>query len=74
MIQRTDPDYDVLQVMNSVLGGGASGRLFIILREEKGYTYGAYSGLAAGRWRGAWQASTSVQDRSHAGRAARFAR
>jgi len=61
MIQRTDPDYDVLQVMNSVLGGGASGRLFIILREEKGYTYGAYSGLAAGRWRGAWQASTSVR-------------
>ena len=61
MIQRTDPDYDVLQVMNGVLGGGPTGRLFIILREEKGYTYGAYSGLVAGRWRGAWQASTSVR-------------
>ena len=60
-IERTNPDHDVLQVMNKVLGGGPTGRLFITLREEKGYTYGAYSGLAAGRWRGAWQASTEVR-------------
>ena len=29
--------------MNKSLGGGASGRLFLNLREDKGYTYGAYS-------------------------------
>lgn len=60
-IERTNPDYDVLQVMNGVLGGGPAARLFIILREEKGYTYGASSGLNAGRWRGVWQASTEVR-------------
>ncbi|MGH8637735.1 MAG: M16 family metallopeptidase, partial [Burkholderiales bacterium] len=60
-ISRLDPDYDVLQVMNKVIGGGPTGRLFIILREEKGYTYGAYSNLAAGQWRGAWQASSEVR-------------
>lgn len=60
-IERTNPDYDVLQIMNKVIGGGATGRLFIILREEKGYTYGAYSGLSAGQWRGTWQANTEVR-------------
>jgi zinc protease len=60
-ISRLDPEYDVLQVMNKVIGGGPTGRLFITLREEKGYTYGAYSNLAAGQWRGAWQASSEVR-------------
>ena len=60
-IDRMDPAYDVLQVMNKVIGGGPTGRLFITLREEKGYTYGAYSGLNAGRWRGTWQASAEVR-------------
>lgn len=60
-IQRTHADYDVLEVMNKVIGGGPTGRLFLILREEKGYTYGAYSGLTATRWRGGWQASTQVR-------------
>ena len=60
-IQRTHADYDVLEVMNKVIGGGPTGRLFMILREEKGYTYGAYSGLNATRWRGVWQASTQVR-------------
>jgi len=61
MINRTHPDYDVLQVMNKVLGGGPTGRLFMILREEKGYTYGASSGLTVPRFRGDWFASTSVR-------------
>jgi zinc protease len=60
-ISRRDPDYDIVQVMNKVIGGGPTGRLFIILREEKGYTYGAYSNVAAGFWRGAWQASSEVR-------------
>jgi zinc protease len=60
-INRTAPDYDIVQVMNQVLGGGPTGRLFIVLREEKGYTYGAYSGLSAPRFRGNWSANTEVR-------------
>jgi predicted Zn-dependent peptidase len=60
-IERTNPDFDVLQMMNSVIGGGPTGRLFSHLREEKGYTYGAYSGLSAGKYRGTWTASTDVR-------------
>jgi zinc protease len=60
-IERTDPDYDALVVMNKIVGGGPTGRLFIHLREEKGYTYGASSGLSAPLYRGEWQASTSVR-------------
>jgi zinc protease len=60
-IPRTSPDYDALQVMNKVIGGGPTGRLFIHLREEKGYTYGAQSSLNAPLYRGEWSASTSVR-------------
>ncbi|MDQ3069980.1 MAG: insulinase family protein [Acidobacteriota bacterium] len=60
-ISRTSKDFDVLGVMNKVLGGGPTGRLFIVLREDKGYTYGAYSGVTAGLYRGDWTASTSVR-------------
>lgn len=60
-ISRTDKAYDVLSVMNKVIGGGPTGRLFLNLREEKGYTYGAYSNLTAGPYRGAWTASTDVR-------------
>src|SRR2546428_6676652 len=60
-IERTSPDYDMLQVMNRILGGGPTGRLFLHLREEKGYTYGAYSGLPTPLHRGDWSASTSVR-------------
>jgi zinc protease len=59
-INRLNPDYDVLQVMNTVLGG-SNGRLFRVLREEKGYTYGASSGLRALRYRGDWRASMDVR-------------
>ena len=41
-ITRTSPDYDVLSLTNNIIGGGPTGRLFINLREEKGFTYGAY--------------------------------
>jgi zinc protease len=37
------------------------GRLFLHLREEKGYTYGAASALDARQHRGDWSASTSVR-------------
>ncbi len=60
-IDRLSPDYYALTVMNRILGGGPTGRLFLHLREEKGYTYGAYSGFSAGPFRGAWQASAAVR-------------
>ena len=44
-INRVHPDYDAMQVMNTILGG-ANGRLFRELRESKGYTYGVYRELA----------------------------
>jgi len=60
-IERNDPDYYALDVMNQVLGGGASARLFLNLREDKGYTYGAYSGFTAAKYRGVFRATTEVQ-------------
>jgi zinc protease len=60
-IERTSPDYDVLEVMNKIVGGGPMGRLFLHLREEKGYTYGASSALDARQHRGDWSASTNVR-------------
>src|SRR5262245_56029456 len=60
-IERNDPDYYALDVMNQVLGGGASAPPFLNLREDKGYTYGAYSGFTAAKYRGYFRASTEVQ-------------
>src|SRR5215813_5916944 len=48
-ITRTDHDYFAMLLMHTVLGATASSRLFMNLREEKGYTYGAYSNLDARR-------------------------
>lgn len=44
-VPRVHDDYFPLIVMNQILGAGASSRIFMNLREEKGYTYGAYSRL-----------------------------
>ena len=44
-VERDNPDYYAIQVMNTILGGSFSSRLNSILREEKGYTYGAGSGF-----------------------------
>ena len=59
-LARKDPDYERLLVANRVLGG-AMGRLFRHLREEKGYTYGIGSGISATNFRGDWTAQTSVR-------------
>jgi len=60
-IDRVHPDYIGLTVMNRVLGGGPAARLFINLREEKGYTYGVYSYFSAGRYAGPWTAGGDVR-------------
>ncbi len=45
-LSAADPDATRLGHANERLGGGSSGRLFQLLRIEKGYTYGAYSGIS----------------------------
>lgn len=40
---RNHPDFAAANMVNYKLGDGSGGRLFTILRLEKGYTYGAYS-------------------------------
>ncbi|HKY28982.1 MAG TPA: pitrilysin family protein [Pyrinomonadaceae bacterium] len=60
-ITRTSPDYFPMLVMHTVLGANASSRLFMNLREEKGYTYGAYSSLDARRAAGTFRVSAEVR-------------
>jgi zinc protease len=60
-IDRNSPDFIECQVMNRVLGQGPSSRLFRIIREEKGYTYGVGSGFTATRYLNHFIASTSVR-------------
>lgn len=40
-----DEDYLAASLANSILGGGTQARLFKNLREDKGYTYGAYASI-----------------------------
>jgi zinc protease len=60
-LDRMNPDYIDVQVMNRVLGNGPSSRLFRNIREAKGYTYGISSGFSAGRTLNYFQANTSVR-------------
>ncbi len=60
-IRRTSPDYFPMLLMHTVLGATASSRLFMNLREEKGYTYGAYSSLDARRTAGTFRVSAEVR-------------
>lgn len=47
LISRNDPDYHALIVGNYILGGGGfDSRLMKVLRDQKGYTYGAASSLS----------------------------
>ncbi len=60
-IDRSNPDYYAVQVMNAILGGGSTGRLNMNLREDKGYTYGAGSRFTPRRGAGPFAASSEVQ-------------
>lgn len=51
-----------LQVAVRVLGGGSLGRLFRILREEKGWTYGAYAQAVREKDRGSFRTFMSVRN------------
>jgi zinc protease len=46
-IDRQDPDYFAAEIMNFILGGAGFGsRLMDTIREQRGLTYGIYSGLS----------------------------
>jgi zinc protease len=56
-----DPDYISSRLLNQILGGGSASRLFMNLREDKGFTYGAYSSIDADKLVGTISASASVR-------------
>ncbi|WP_028295857.1 M16 family metallopeptidase [Olivibacter sitiensis] len=60
-LKPNDPNVIPAAIVNNILGGGSAGRLFQKLREEKGYTYGAYSSLSPSRYIGNFSASASVR-------------
>ncbi len=61
-IPMSSPDYFPLLLANQILGGGSEGHLFMNLREKHGYTYGAFSGIGAGRFQTKFNASASVRN------------
>ncbi|HBB86151.1 MAG TPA: hypothetical protein DC047_00875 [Blastocatellia bacterium] len=60
-IERTNPDYFSLLLADRIFGGGPAARLFMNLREDKGYTYGAYSNFSGSKFRGTWISSSEVR-------------
>ena len=60
-LPRTDKDFFPAEVMNYKLGGSFSGNVNLVLREEKGYTYGASSGFSGSKIPGTFTASSSVR-------------
>lgn len=60
-LRYTDPDYYAATVMNYKLGGSFNSIVNLILREEKGYTYGARTSIDGTNYPGTFQASSAVQ-------------
>jgi zinc protease len=60
-ISAGDPDFYPLQVMNYKLGGSFAGKVNLVLREEKGFTYGARTGFGGNEFAGTFSASSSVR-------------
>jgi zinc protease len=57
-----DPVRYQADVAETILGGGFGGRLFQNLREDKGYTYGAYANFGTFRNGGYFQAEADVRN------------
>ena len=52
-----DTGYYSARIAAHVLGGGSDSRLFLILREQKSWTYGSYAALRRTRGLGYWEAT-----------------
>ena len=59
-----DEDYYAALLANNILGGGGTARLFMNLREDKGYTYGSYSKISQSKLEGAgkFEAGAAVRN------------
>ena len=57
---RSTPDYHVLLILNTILGGDFVSRLNLNLREERGFTYGVRTGFNLRRGIGPFVVQTSV--------------
>jgi len=57
----THPDYYATMVMNMKLGGNFSGDVNMVLREEKGFTYGARTRFTGTKYPGTFTASSAVR-------------
>jgi len=60
-LERTSPDYIAMAVMNRILGVGPPSRLFLNIREDKGYTYSVGSTFSALRYPGLFTAQSPVR-------------
>ena len=60
-LPRTHPDFYATSVMNMKLGGNFSGDVNMVLREEKGFTYGARTGFSGSKFSGKFTASSGVR-------------
>jgi zinc protease len=60
-LSSTDANANNLQYVNEVLGRGSSGMLTQVLRIQKGYTYGAYSGISTSLEVAPFYVQTSVR-------------
>ena len=60
-IPSTHEDFYATTVMNMKLGGNFSGDVNMVLREEKGFTYGARTRLSGSKYPGTFIASSAVR-------------
>lgn len=60
LFNKEHPDYLGMQVLSTVLGGYFGSRLMKNIREEKGYTYGIYSGLSSMEQSGMFTISAEI--------------
>ena len=60
-LKMNNPDYFAVLLANQILGGSSSSRLFNNLREKRGFTYGAYSSIQAGRFQNLFTSTAAVR-------------
>lgn len=62
-LDKLNPDYFPVIIANQILGGGGEARLFLNLREDKGFTYGSYSRFSdSHKTKARFRASASVRN------------
>jgi zinc protease len=64
-VERSNPDYYRLRVMNYILGGGGfASRLMKVVRSKHGLAYGISSGFDAGKFPGSFTVETQTKNKS----------